>query len=149
MTIPAVNVVALGGVMGISIIPVTHGLGGVSATVAATPVPQGGGRSTLETWWYRSPWDDEDDPYERQLLWELGVPVTVFRPTVNFAQFEERVRKALEEEAIGDKATSMALEWMDRQDAMRSLRARRVKTAIAVAGGAYLTWKVLSGIGFL
>lgn len=150
MTFPAVNVIALGGVMGVGVIPTTHGLGGVSAQFVTTaPMATGGGRSTLETWWYKSPWDEAGDEDERQLLFELGIPPTVYRPTVTFADFEERVLAHLQEEAKTNNSAAFALEWMAAQDRLAAARQSQVKTAVTIAAGVYVTWKILSGLGFL
>ena len=138
-----INVVSLSTAPGIGVLTVTAGLGAEAAQATGPEVVGGGGRDTREKWWFKSPFDDNEE--ERQLAWELGVEIAPkYEHRVTFGDVEQNALAILEDEAKRDHFMRMAVDLMRRDEAQR--RARLVKIAkvtITVGGIAYVVWRLL------
>lgn len=136
-----INVVSLSTAPGIGVLTVTAGLGGLAGGGVALP-SSGGGRNTRETWWFRTPWTDDEG--ERALAWELGIDLgSHYRRRVSFEAFESRAIGILEEQARSDRFMSDALAIMRREEERKQRLVKIAKVTVTVAGVSYVLWRLL------
>jgi hypothetical protein len=160
----AMDVVALAGIPGISVVGVTHGLGGVSSgpPQPVNPLLALGGAEG-EEWWEREQAKrdqkfDETFGYfdvprvsslgvpwglSQGVAWELdedpygrGQPVTLSGFTANLV-----ARARSDEKNVAFRSVAKELYRQDQEEAQR--RQKLVKVTISVAGVAYVLWRVI------
>lgn len=139
-----INVVSLSATTpGIGHFGVTEGLGSATPQNTGPEVVGGGGRDTQEKWWFKSPFDDNEE--ERQLAWELGVEIAPkFQHRVSFGDIEQNALAILQDEAKRDSFMRTALDLIRRDEAQRRAQLVRIaKVTITVGGIAYVVWRLL------
>lgn len=139
-----INVVSLSATTpGIGVLGVTAGLGAEAQAATGPEVVGGGGRDTQETWWFKAPFDDNEE--ERQLAWELGVEIRPkYHHVVKFDVFEANALAILEEEAKKDAFMQTSLALIRRDEEARKARLVKIaKVTITVGGIAYVVWRLL------